>query len=208
MSGRICCRSASSPARPGSPPRSGGQQPGPGPGSRRPGSRGRPCLAARPARSAGACDGPRRYPRSSAAISYTRGPALSGTRPAGVPSASSTSRAATSPASMGWNRNPAGTGITGSRPICRATIKINSWNGVARSVVHGRPDSSTPRHGGSHGRAILQVTEDGPRTSVDQWLIRRARSYQHPHVRLAFEEAPSDQATELLGCTHDQHHGC
>jgi hypothetical protein len=109
---------------------------------------------------------------------------------------------------MGWNRNPAGTGITGSRPICRATIKINSWNGVARSVVHGRPDSSTPRHGGSHGRAILQVTEDGPRTSVDQWLIRRARSYQHPHVRLAFEEAPSDQATELLGCTHDQHHGC
>ena len=43
-------------------------------------------------------------------------------------------------ASIGWNRNPAGTGITGSFAICRATIRIKSWNWVARSVVHGRPD--------------------------------------------------------------------
>jgi hypothetical protein len=31
-----------------------------------------------------------RYPRSNSAIAYTRGPAISGTRPAGRPSASST----------------------------------------------------------------------------------------------------------------------
>ena len=46
--GRICRRSASSPVRPGNPPRSGGPRPGPGPGWRRPCTRGRPCPAARP----------------------------------------------------------------------------------------------------------------------------------------------------------------
>ena len=45
--------------------------------------------------SVGAC----RYPRSRSATRYTRGPPKSGTRPAGLPRASSVSRAATSLAS-------------------------------------------------------------------------------------------------------------
>ncbi len=45
---------------------------------------------------------------------------MSGTRPDGGPRASSTSRVATSPVSMGWNRTPAGTGITGSFANCRS----------------------------------------------------------------------------------------
>ena len=76
---------------------------------------------------------------------YTCGPAMSGTSPAGAPSASSTSRAATSPVSTGWNRTPAGTGITGSFAICSATVRDRSWNWVARSVVQGSPESATTR---------------------------------------------------------------
>jgi uncharacterized protein len=52
------------------------------------------------------------YPRSKSAIGYTFGPAKPGTRPAGSPSAS-TSRAATSSASTGWNRIADGTGSIG-----------------------------------------------------------------------------------------------
>ena len=79
----------------------------------------------------------------------TRGPAMSGTSPAGAPSASSTSRAATSSVSTGWNRTPAGTGITGSFAICAATVRERSWNWVARRVVQGRPDSATARSAAS-----------------------------------------------------------
>ena len=74
---------------------------------------------------------------------------MSGTRPAGGPSASSTRRPATSPPSIGWNRNPAGTGITGSFAICRATMAMSSWNWAARSVVHGRPEPATTRSASS-----------------------------------------------------------
>ncbi len=74
---------------------------------------------------------------------------MSGTRPAGVPSASSARRAATSPASTGWNLTPAATGITGSLAICRATIRSRSWNWVARNVVHGRPESAMTRSAAS-----------------------------------------------------------
>ena len=49
-------------------------------------------------------------------------------RPAGGPSASSTSRAATSPASTGWTRHPAGTVTTGSLASCRIVSKVRSWN--------------------------------------------------------------------------------
>jgi len=50
-----------------------------------------------------------------------RGPAMSGARPDGLPRESSTSRSATSPASTGWNRKPAGTGIRGSGVYCHDT---------------------------------------------------------------------------------------
>ena len=76
-------------------------------------------------------------------MSYTRGPAMSGTRPAGSASASSTSRAATSSASTGWKRNPDGTGITGSLAIPRAVVSMRSWNWVARSVVQGTSEPAT-----------------------------------------------------------------
>lgn len=71
----------------------------------------------------------RRYPPTSAAIPYTRGPATPGTRAAGGRSASSTSRSATSPASTGWNWNPAGTGTTGRRVIRRLAAggTTNLW---------------------------------------------------------------------------------
>jgi hypothetical protein len=36
----------------------------------------------------------------------------------------------------GWN------GIAGSLATCSAVVKIDSWNWVARSVVHGTPDSA------------------------------------------------------------------
>ena len=48
-------------------------------------------------------------------------PDSTGASPAGKPSANSTSRAATSPVSTGWNRKPAATGSTGSLASCRAT---------------------------------------------------------------------------------------
>jgi hypothetical protein len=74
---------------------------------------------------------------------------MSGTRPADGPRASSASRAATSSASTGWNLRPVGTGITGSLAICRATIRIRSWNWAARSVVQGRPESAMTRSASS-----------------------------------------------------------
>jgi len=46
-------------------------------------------------------------------------------------------------------RKPAGSGITGSLAICRATMRIRSWNWAARSVVHGRPESATTRSAAS-----------------------------------------------------------
>jgi hypothetical protein len=57
---------------------------------------------------------------------YTRGPAMSGTRPAGLSRASSTSLAATSPDSTGWARMPLGTGITGIFAIAFTTISTSS----------------------------------------------------------------------------------
>lgn len=84
----------------------------------------------------------RKYMRSNSAISYTFGPAKSGTSPAGGPSASSAKWAATSSVATGWNRMPAGTGITGSFAIACTTNKMNpSWNWVARRIVQGRPES-------------------------------------------------------------------
>ena len=74
---------------------------------------------------------------------------MSGTSPAGGPSASSASRPATSSASTGCTRTPDGSGTTGSRLICRATMRISSWNWVARRVVHGSPDSATTRSAAS-----------------------------------------------------------
>ena len=74
---------------------------------------------------------------------------MSGTRPAGAPSVSSTSRAATSVVSTGWTWNPDGTGITGSFAIPRTVVSSRSWNWVARSVVHGTPDSATTRSAAS-----------------------------------------------------------
>ena len=74
---------------------------------------------------------------------------MSGTSPAGGSRASSASRAATSPASIGWKRKPLGTGSTGSFVICRAIFKNESWSWVARSVVHGRPHSATTRSAAS-----------------------------------------------------------
>ena len=68
---------------------------------------------------------------------------------AGSARASSTSRAATSSVSTGWNREPAGTGTTGNFASARATVRMRSWNWVARSVVQGRPDSATTRSAAS-----------------------------------------------------------
>ena|SRR5215218_10591444 len=45
---------------------------------------------------------------------------------AGLPKASSVSRAATSSASTGWNRKPAGADISGSFAICWVTVRIRS----------------------------------------------------------------------------------
>ena len=89
----------------------------------------------------------------------TCGPAMSGTSPAGAPSASSTSRAATSPVSTGWNRTPAGTGITGSFAICPTTIRERSWNWVARSVVHGQAGLG---HDPLRGQLEPEVAEHRP----------------------------------------------
>lgn len=69
--------------------------------------------------------------------------AMSGTRPAGMPRESSTSRVATSPASTGWNWKPVGAGITGILAMPLAIVSSRSWNWVARRVVHGSPESAT-----------------------------------------------------------------
>ena len=45
----------------------------------------------------------------------------------------------------GWNRDPVGAGITGSFASALATVRIRSWNWVARSVVQPVPDCSTTR---------------------------------------------------------------
>lgn len=78
-------------------------------------------------------------------MAYARGPPMSATRPAGGPRARSTSRDATSAVSTGWNRNPEGTGTTGTLAIDCTVVRMRSWNCVERSVVHGRPDSVTTR---------------------------------------------------------------
>ena len=49
----------------------------------------------------------------------------------------------------GLDSEPGGTGTTGSLAIPRAVVSIRSWNWVARSVVHGRPDSATTRSAAS-----------------------------------------------------------
>ena len=82
-------------------------------------------------------------------------------------SASSTSRAATSPASTGWNRNPAGAGITGSLASCLAVIKIASWNWVARKVVHGNPESATTRSAASLAAKYAYLANRVPQARND-----------------------------------------
>ena len=67
----------------------------------------------------------------------TSGPPMSGTRPAGSESASSTILSATSPASMGWPTRPLGTGTTGSLANARTAMKTRSQNWVARKMVCG-----------------------------------------------------------------------
>ena len=140
--------------RPGSPPRCGCR--------RRSGVRlapSRSALAARPGSgrkgSAGACRGAR-YPRTRSAIGYTR-TAHIGYEAGRCAKGELHGRAATSPASIGWNRNPDGTGITGSLAICLTAV-VRSWNWVARNVVHGKPESATIRS----ARNFAPVAEHRP----------------------------------------------
>ena len=115
---------------------------------------------------------------------------MSGTRPAGGPSASSTSRAATSPASTGWNRNPAGTGITGSLAICRAVMQDQvvelggaqrrpGQAGVGHDLLGGKLGSEVAEHRavdaaddrdpvGPDDRDVDQVPRPGPRRGPHQ----------------------------------------
>ncbi len=74
----------------------------------------------------------------------------------------------------GWARNPAGTGITGSRAIVRTPRSIRSWNTVARRSRR-RPALRqvwTRRAGtvGPDDRHEHQVPRPGPRRGPDQAL--------------------------------------
>src|SRR5829696_5109533 len=74
----------------------------------------------------------------------TSGPPISGTRPAGNPSASSTRRPATSPASMGCKSHPLGIRVTkGTRSRASTIGRTNLWNWVDLRMVHGTGEPST-----------------------------------------------------------------
>src|ERR671916_497234 len=160
--------------------------------------------------------------RSSSAAPYTRGPPMSGTRPAGPPRVSSTSRAATSSASTGWTRKPAGSGTTGSFASIWATVSIRSWNCVARRMVHGRRESSTR---GSSRRRPYQVpglvlitlgaareVHDRPDPVhrrfdpltggqitghvLDAVLCLTAAPAEHPYLATGLPQEPDDESSE------------
>ena len=115
---------------------------------------------------------------------------MSGTRPAGAPSARSTSRAATSPASTGWNRKPDGTGITGSLASWRhgrqgQVVELGGAQrrpgqaGVGHDLLGGQLGGEVAEHGavdgagdrdpvGADDRDVDQVPGPGPGRRPDQ----------------------------------------
>ena len=70
---------------------------------------------------------------------------MSATRPAGSQSMSSTSRAATSRVSMGWNRTPRSVHSTGENRWIEKILLIRSWNWVARNTVWPTSEASRAR---------------------------------------------------------------